>query len=306
MRLATFLVPDETPGGATTRQRTGVVDGDDLVDLTDPAVGLPGDMTALLGLGDEAWERVRTAPATAARRWGLEQVELLAPVTLPPKILAIGLNYRSHIAEMGHAVPEHQYWFNKQRTAVTGPTGDILIPGVSEQVDYEGELGVVIRRRAKSVPAARWLDVIAGFTVVNDVSVRDWQAHSPTFTMGKSFDTHCPLGPWIVTADEVGDVRALRLRTWVNGELRQDATTEDLIFGPDEMVEYLTTAFPLEPGDLLLTGTPSGVGAGFRPPRWLRSGDVVRIEIERVGVLENRVAHEPPAAPPPDPVVADA
>lgn len=303
MRLATFLVPDETPAGPITRQRTGVVDGDDLIDLTDPEIGLPGDMTALLNLGEHAWERAESAPGTSARRWGLDQVELLAPVTLPPKVLAIGMNYRAHVEELGREVPAHQYWFNKQRTAVTGPSGDILIPTVSEQVDYEGELGVVIRRRAKSIPAARWLDVVAGFTVVNDVSVRDWQAHSPTFTMGKSFDTHCPLGPWIVTPDEVGDVNDLALRTWVNGELRQDATTRDLIFRPDEMIEYLTTVFPLEPGDVLSTGTPSGVGAGFRPPRWLRAGDQVRIEIERVGVLENGVVGEPTTAPPPDPVV---
>jgi 2-keto-4-pentenoate hydratase/2-oxohepta-3-ene-1,7-dioic acid hydratase in catechol pathway len=303
VRLATFLVPDETPAGPMTRQHTGLVDGDDLVDLTDPAVGLPSDMTALLGLGDEAWERAAGAAGTSARRWGLEQVDLLAPVTLPPKVLAIGMNYRAHVEEFGRELPAHQVWFNKQRTAVTGPSGDVLVPAVSDQVDYEGELGVVIRRRAKRVPAARWLDVVAGFTVVNDVSVRDWQAHSPTFTMGKSFDTHCPLGPWIVTPDEVGDVRDLRIRTWVNGELRQDASTEDLIFGPDEMIEYLTTVFPLEPGDLLLTGTPSGVGAGLRPQKWLESGDVVRIEIGRVGVLENRIVDEPPAAPPPEPVV---
>jgi 2-keto-4-pentenoate hydratase/2-oxohepta-3-ene-1,7-dioic acid hydratase in catechol pathway len=303
MRLATFLVPDETPAGPTTRQHTGVVDGDDLVDLTDPVVGLPADMSALLGLGDEAWERAESAASTTARRWGLEQVELLAPVTLPPKVLAIGMNYRAHVEELGRDLPAHQYWFNKQRTAVTGPSSDIVVPAVSRQVDYEGELGLVIRRRAKSVPAARWLEVVAGFTVVNDVSVRDWQAHSPTFTMGKSFDTHCPLGPWIVTPDEVGDVRSLSLRTWVNGDLRQDTTTGDMIFGPDEMIEYLTTVFPLEPGDVLSTGTPSGVGAGFAPPRWLEPGDVVRIEIEGVGVLENRVVDEPPAAPPPRPVV---
>ena len=301
MRLATFLVPGEAPEGASTRRHTGVLDGDDLVDLSDPAVGLPGDMITLLGLGDEAWERAARAPATGARRWGIESVELLAPVTSPPKVLAIGLNYRAHVEEMGRELPAHQYWFNKQRTSVTGPSADILVPPVSEQVDYEGELGIVIRKWAKSVPASRWLDVVAGFTVVNDVSVRDWQAHSPTFTMGKSFDTHCPLGPWIVTPDEVGDVRGLSLRTWVNGELRQDSSTADLIFGPDEMIEYLTTVFPLEPGDVLSTGTPSGVGAGFRPPRWLKHGDVVRVEVERVGVLENRVVGHPPAAPPPDP-----
>jgi len=297
VRLVTFLGPDETPAGPSTRQRTGVVVGDEVVDLTDPAIGLPGDMTELLGLGSEAMERAGAAQRSRARRWGLPDVELRAPVTMPPKILAIGMNYRAHVAEMGREPPEHQYWFNKQRTSVTGPRQPITVPVVSDQVDYEGELAIVIGRRAKSVPASSWLDVVAGFTVVNDVSVRDWQQHSPTFTMGKSFDTHCPMGPWIVTPDEVGDTASLALRTWVNGELRQDASTADLIFGPAEMIEYLTTAFPLEPGDVLATGTPSGVAAGMKPPRWLRAGDRVRIEIERIGSIENPVVAEKSPAP---------
>ena len=192
---------------------------------------------------------------------------LLAPVPAPPKVLGIGMNYRAHVAEMGRQPPEYQYWFNKQRTCVVGPGHPIDVPAVSEQVDYEGELGIVIGRRAKSVPADRWLEVVAGFTVVNDVSVRDWQARTPTFTMGKSFDTHGPTGPFIVTPDEVGDPGALALRTWVNGELRQDSTTADLIFTCGEMIEYLTTVFPLEPGDVVATGTPAGVGMGFDPPR---------------------------------------
>jgi 2-keto-4-pentenoate hydratase/2-oxohepta-3-ene-1,7-dioic acid hydratase in catechol pathway len=301
MRLASFLAPEETAGSLRT-PRTGVVDGDDVVDLTSSGVDLPGDMTALLGLGDAALDAARGAAAGEARRWRLEDVKLLAPVPLPPKVLAIGMNYRAHVAEMGREPPEHQYWFNKQRTCVVGPGEPIVVPRVSDQVDYEGELGIVIGRRAKSVRAGRWLDVVAGFTVLNDVSVRDWQAHSPTFTMGKSFDTHCPMGPWIVTPDELGDPLALSLRTWVNGELRQDATTADLIFTPDQMIEYLTTVFPLEPGDVLATGTPAGVAAGMRPPRWLRPGDSVRIEISGVGMLENPVAAEPAPTPAPEPV----
>jgi 2-keto-4-pentenoate hydratase/2-oxohepta-3-ene-1,7-dioic acid hydratase in catechol pathway len=303
MRLASFLVPQETAAGPAPTPRTGVVDGDDLVDLTGPPLGLPGDMVALLGLGQPAMEAARGAASSEAHRWRLEEVELLAPVPVPPKVLAIGMNYRAHVAEMGREPPEHQYWFNKQRTCVVGPADAIVIPRVSEQVDYEGELGVVIGRRARSVPAARWLDVVAGFTVIDDVSVRDWQAHSPTFTMGKSFDTHCPSGPWIVTPDEVGDPLSLSLQTWVNGELRQRTSTADLIFTPAEMIEYLTTAFPLEPGDLLATGTPAGVAAGMRTPRWLRPGDTVRIEISRVGTLENPVVAEPAATPEPQPVV---
>ncbi len=281
-----------------------MVDGDEIVDLTVGPLGLPGDMTTFLSLGPQVMEAAASAATSGGRRWGLEDVTLLAPVPLPPKILAIGMNYRAHVEEMeemGRRLPEHQYWFNKQRTSVAAPEQEILIPAVSDQVDYEGELAIVIGRRAKAVPADRWLEVVAGFTVLNDVSVRDWQGHSPTFTVGKSFDTHCPMGPWLVTPDEVGDVGSLSLRTWVNGELRQDASTSDLIFTPSEMIEYLTTAFPLEPGDVLATGTPSGVGAGFRPQRWLRPGDRVRIEIERVGTLENPVAAEPAPAPRPAP-----
>ena len=207
----------------------------------------------------------------------------------PAKFLGIGMNYRAHVAEMGRQAPEYQYWFNKQRTCVVGPGHPIEIPVVSDQVDYEGELGIVIGRRAKDVPADRWLDVVAGFTVVNDVSVRDWQQRTPTFTMGKSFDTHGPTGPFLVTPDEVADPGALSLRTWVNDELRQDSSTSDLIFTCGQMIEYLTTVFPLEPGDVLATGTPGGVGMAFDPPRWLRPGDSVRIAIEGIGTLENPV-----------------
>jgi 2-keto-4-pentenoate hydratase/2-oxohepta-3-ene-1,7-dioic acid hydratase in catechol pathway len=290
VRLASFLPP--VPQGSSTGDlaaRTGLVAGDDLVDLTDPSVGLPGGMPELLAEGPEALARAGAAASTGARRWPLGQVTLLAPVPLPPKVLAIGMNYRAHVAEMGREPPEYQYWFNKQRTCVVGPGHPIEVPAVSDQVDYEGELGLVIGRRAKSVPAARWLEVVAGFTVVNDVSVRDWQARTPTFTMGKSFDTHGPMGPWLVTPDEVGDAGHLTLRTWVNDELRQSSTTADLIFDCGAMIEYLTTVFPLEPGDVVSTGTPAGVGMGFQPPRWLRPGDTVRIEIERVGTLINPV-----------------
>jgi 2-keto-4-pentenoate hydratase/2-oxohepta-3-ene-1,7-dioic acid hydratase in catechol pathway len=160
-------------------------------------------------------------------------------------------------------------------------------------VDYEGELGFVIGTRCRHVPADRAREVIAGYTIVNDVSVRDWQLRTPTMTMGKSFDTHGPTGPSLVTADEIGDPHGLELRTWVNGELRQEARTDELLFDCWEMVEHLTTAFTLEPGDVIATGTPAGVGAGMSPPAWLVPGDVVRIDIEGIGVLENPVIAEP-------------
>jgi 2-keto-4-pentenoate hydratase/2-oxohepta-3-ene-1,7-dioic acid hydratase in catechol pathway len=288
MRLVSFVEPD-----APSVVMTGVVVDDDVVDLTDPSVGLPGDMTEFLVAGPAALERAEAATGSGARRLALAQVHLRPPVPHPAKVLGIGLNYASHVAETGATRPEHQVWFNKQRTCVIGPGEAIEIPRVSAQVDYEGELAMIIGRRCRHVRAADAATVVAGFTVLNDVTVRDWQMRTPTWTLGKSFDTHGPVGPWIVTSDEVGDPHRLRLRTWVNGDLRQDASTDDLIFSCWEQIEYLSTVFTLEPGDIISTGTPAGVGMGFDPPRWLADGDVVRIEIERVGTLENHVVAEP-------------
>jgi 2-keto-4-pentenoate hydratase/2-oxohepta-3-ene-1,7-dioic acid hydratase in catechol pathway len=237
------------------------------------------------------------APRTGATRHALQAVRRHAPVPDPPTILGIGMNYHAHIAELGREQPEWQYWFNKQRTAIAGPGEPIVLPAVSEMVDYEGELAMVIGRRCQYVPAARAFEAVAGFTVVNDVSVRDWQWRTPTFTMGKSFDTHAPCGPELVTMDELGDPGDLGLQTWVNDQLRQDSRTSDLIFGLREMVEYLTSAFPLEPGTIIATGTPAGVGAGFDPPRFLRDGDVVRIAIEGIGELRNPVVQGESSGP---------
>jgi 2-keto-4-pentenoate hydratase/2-oxohepta-3-ene-1,7-dioic acid hydratase in catechol pathway len=294
VRLISFTVAG---AAAADRSRPGLVVGDEVVDLSDPVVGLPSDMADLLALGPAALERARGAASSAAARVPLEAVHRTAPVPAPPVILAIGMNYRAHVAEMGREPPEYQYWFNKQRTSIAGPGDAIVLPTVSSMVDYEGELAMVIGRRCQHIPAARALEVVAGFTVINDVSARDWQWRTPTFTMGKSFDTHAPCGPEIVTTDELGDPGALAIRTWVNEELRQDSTTADLIFNCAEMIEYLTTAFPLEPGTVIATGTPAGVGAGFDPPRFLAAGDEVRIEIEGIGVLSNPVAQAPPPVP---------
>jgi 2-keto-4-pentenoate hydratase/2-oxohepta-3-ene-1,7-dioic acid hydratase in catechol pathway len=297
MRLLSFVGPSQSEGGIGA-VRTGLVDGEEVVELSGPDVGLPGEMATLLGLGPEALATARAAGRTRAARHELGSLRIAPPVVLPPKVLAIGMNYRAHIAEIGGKTPEHQVWFNKQRTCVVGPGDAIEVPRVSECVDYEGELAFVIGRRARHVDGADAMKVIAGFTVLNDVSVRDWQWRSPTWTMGKSFDTHGPTGPWLVTPDELGDPQGLRLRTWVNGELRQDASTDDMVFSCSDMVEHLSSAFTLEPGDVISTGTPSGVGMGFDPPRWLRAGDSVRIEIEGVGVLENPVAPEADATAP--------
>ena len=273
--------------------RLGAVAGDGIVDLSAAAPDLPTDMLDLLEAGTPAFERVGDAVASASNALALADVRLEAPIARPPKILAVGLNYADHVAEAGMKTPEHPMIFNKQSTSVAGPYDPFHAPRASRALDYEGELGIVIGRACRHVPADRAHEVIAGYTVVNDVSVRDWQMRVPTFTMGKSWDTHCPLGPWIATADEVGDPHTLGIRTWVNGELRQDSNTKHLIFDCFHLVEHLSTAFTLEPGDVIPTGTPSGVGAVMDPRQFLKAGDVVRIEIERIGAIENAVIDEP-------------
>ena len=285
MRLATF-----TESGVT---RLGAVLDDGLVDLAAAAPELPREMVALLAAGPAALQRARDAAAPAGARLALDAVTLEAPVLRPPKFLAIGLNYADHVAESGAQTPKFPTVFNKQSTCVTGPHAPVHLPRASSSVDYEGELGFVIGRRCRHVPKARAREVIAGYLVVNDVSARDWQLRVPTWTMGKSFDTHGPIGPWLTTADEVGDPHGLRVRTWVNGELRQDSNTKQLIFDCSALVEYLSTAFTLEPGDVIATGTPSGVGALMKPPQLLRAGDVVRIEIDGLGALDNPFVPEP-------------
>lgn len=284
MKLATF-----THDGVT---RIGLVEGQEVVDVTAAQPYLPRDMLALLEAGPDALEVAREAAATAPRL-ALADVRLEAPIARPPKFLAVGLNYADHVAESDMETPEHPLIFNKQSSCVTGPTDPFHVPKVSHVLDYEGELGFVIGRRCRHVSRDDAADVIAGYTVVNDVSVRDWQLRVPTWTMGKSFDTHGPIGPWIVTTDEIGDPHRLALRTWVNGELRQESNTKQLIFDCFALVEHLSQAFTLEPGDLIATGTPSGVGIAAKPPKLLKAGDVVRIEIEGIGEIENPVIDEP-------------
>jgi 2-keto-4-pentenoate hydratase/2-oxohepta-3-ene-1,7-dioic acid hydratase in catechol pathway len=276
----------------------GVVLEDEVVDLAAAAPDLPREMTALLAAGEAALRRAAGAAASARDRLPLASHELAAPVLRPPKFLGIGLNYADHVAEAGLEAPKLPTVFNKQSTCATGPRDPIHLPRVSQALDYEGELGFVVGRRCRHVPRARAHEVIAGYCVVNDVSVRDWQLRVPTWTMGKSFDTHGPLGPWLTTADEVGDPHGLRLRTWVNGELRQDSNTKNLIFDCFAIVEHLSTAFTLEPGDVVATGTPGGVGIAMKPPQLLRAGDRVRVEIEGLGALENPVVDEPETANP--------
>ena len=271
-----------------------VVAGDDLLDVSDRpelAGGIPG----FLAGGRAAFEAISHA-ARSAERFPLAQVELLAPIARPPKFLAIGLNYADHVKETNLEPPGFPVFFNKQTTCIAGPHDPIHRPRISALLDYEGELAVVIGRRCRHVPADRALEVIGGYLVANDVTVRDWQFKSPTMTLGKSFDTHGPIGPWLVTADEVRDPQDLRIRTWVNGALVQDASTREMIFGCAEQIATLSTAFTLEPGDIVSTGTPAGVGIVRKPPLLLTPGDVVKVEIEGLGAIENRVIEEPETA----------
>jgi 2-keto-4-pentenoate hydratase/2-oxohepta-3-ene-1,7-dioic acid hydratase in catechol pathway len=284
MKLATF-----THGGST---RIGLVEADGVADLAAAAPSLPREMVAFLEAGPEALQAAQAAVA-GAPRLALSAVRLEAPIARPPKFLAVGLNYADHVAEAGLETPAHPTIFNKQSTCVTGPGGGVHLPRASHVLDYEGELGFVIGQRCRHVSREDAADVIAGYLIVNDVSVRDWQLRVPTWTMGKSFDTHGPIGPWIVTSDELRDPHQARLRTWVNGELRQDSNTKELIFDCFQLVEHLSTAFTLEPGDVVATGTPSGVGIASKPPRLLEVGDVMRVEIEGIGALENSVVAEP-------------
>ena len=222
----------------------------------------------------------------------LAEVELLAPILNPGKVLAIGLNYGDHIEESGMDAPKHQVWFNKQHNCINGPYAPINLPSVSTALDYEAELCVVIGKRCKHVPRERAHEVIAGFCVGNDVSVRDWQLRVPTFQIGKSFDTHGPIGPYLVTSDEVGDPHTLDIRCLVNGEERQHSNTEHLIFDCFDAIAHLTQAFTLDVGDVLFMGTPAGVGVAMKPPVFLKEGDVVRVEIEKLGYIENTVVAE--------------
>jgi len=282
MKLVTFTEGDST--------RIGIVSGNEVADLG--GTDLPNEMIALLAAGDEVLAQAASA-AESAPRLALSDVKLESPILRPPKILAVGLNYADHVEESGMKTPENPMIFNKQSTSAHGPFEPFHRPRYSTALDYEGELAIVIGKNCRHVSRDRAQDVIAGYTVCNDVSVRDWQLRVPTFTMGKSNDTHCPLGPWIVTSDEVGDPHTLDLKTWVNGELRQSTNTKNLIFDCFTLIEHLSTAFTLEVGDVIATGTSGGVGIAMKPPKFLVPGDVVKIAIERIGEIEASVIEEP-------------
>lgn len=284
MKLVTFTHNHETRVGAVVDGF--VVDGKNNTKI-------PLTMLEFLNAGSSALDAMRQQIDSGLGRIALDQVKLHAPVPRPGKYLGISLNYADHIEETGRDKPEYPSFFTKQSTCVIGPGDAIHRPKVSDKLDYEGELAFVIGTRCRHVPVDKAHQVIAGFTIANDVSVRDWQFRSPTFTLGKSFDTHGPLGPWIVTGDEITDPHNLNLKTWIDGELRQNSNTRNMIFNCYEMVAYLSQAMTLEPGDVIATGTPAGVGVKMKPRGYMLPGQTARIEIEGIGTLVNPVVEEP-------------
>ncbi|MFT6489795.1 MAG: 2-keto-4-pentenoate hydratase/2-oxohepta-3-ene-1,7-dioic acid hydratase in catechol pathway [Parvibaculaceae bacterium] len=291
MRLVTFTQD------TTSTPRIGVLYDDNIVDLSQAAPSLPTDMIGLLAAGEEAMATARAATGSLVK---LNDVTLQSPLLHPQKILAAGLNYKDHLAEL-HAInpdfpqPKVPIIFNKQTTSVTGPYAPIYLPEESAQMDYEGELAVVIGKRCRRVPLERAMEVVAGYTICNDVTIRDWQLASQTMTMGKSWDSHCPLGPALVTPDEV-DGRQLDFKLFVNGEERQTSNTRELLFDIPALISHLSTAFTLEPGDVIVTGTTSGVAAFMPGSPWLKVGDVVRVEFDQLGHIENTVEADPVGA----------
>jgi len=275
------------------KAKLGLVEGERVVDLSATAPELPSEPAAALASAGGVEGLVRIA-AGAADSLPLSEVELLSPAR-PRKYVAIALNYADHIAETGMEAPEVPTFFSKHVTCVVGPGAGIHKPKVSDRLDYEGELAVVIGRRCRHVPVEQAQEAIAGYTIANDVSVRDWQMRTRTMMIGKSFDTHGPLGPWLVTGDELGDPHNLGIRTFVNDEQRQDGNTSDMVFNCFQQVSHLSEAFTLEPGDVIATGTPAGVGSAVQPfpEGLLKVGDEVRVEIDGIGELRNTVVPEP-------------
>jgi 2-keto-4-pentenoate hydratase/2-oxohepta-3-ene-1,7-dioic acid hydratase in catechol pathway len=287
MKLITFVQEGQTRLGA-------LVDGERVYDLNRLDQRLPAEMIAFLEAGESAHATAMEALAGASPEQGLSlaDVTLKAPVPRPGKIICIGQNYLAHAQESNASAPPFPIIFAKYANSVIAHGEPIVIPAAVEKPDYEGELAVVIGRRGRNIPEAEALDYVAGYMPLNDVSARDWQGRTSQWVLGKTPDTFCPMGPALVTADEVPDVQNLSLRTIIGGEVLQEGHTSLMIFSVAHLIWDMSRVMTLEPGDVIATGTPAGIGAARTPPRWLRPGDVVRIEIEKVGVLENPVVAE--------------
>jgi 2-keto-4-pentenoate hydratase/2-oxohepta-3-ene-1,7-dioic acid hydratase in catechol pathway len=264
----------------------GVVAGDTVVGLA--AAGFP-DMLSVIAGGEQARSRIE-GWAGAVRP--LAAVTLLAPIPRPPKLICVGLNYRDHAIETGMKLPEAPTIFAKFTTAVIGPGETIVLPRSEARPDYEAEFAFVVGRGGRHIPAARWREHVFGYTILNDVSARDYQMATTQWTIGKSFDTFAPMGPWIVTADEIDDPHDLDIQLTIGGQTLQSSNTGQLIFKIPDLVAYLSSVFTLEPGDVVSTGTPAGVGFARTPPRYLAPGDEVVVSIEGIGELRNPVAAE--------------
>jgi len=284
MKLATF-----SAGGAP---ELGIVQGEAVVSISRARPGLASEMVDLIARWIEVEREVRGVAATPTDAIPLDAVRLLAPIRRPGKIMAIGLNYADHIAESGLGEPKDQIWFSKAVTAVNGPFDPIQIPKVSQAVDYEAEMVAVIGAGGRHIARTDAAKAVFGYCVGNDATERAWQHRTTQWVLGKSFDSHAPFGPWITTADEVADPHALAIRGLVNGEVRQDSNTRHLVFNVFDQIAHLSEAMTLEPGDLIYTGTPGGVGAAMKPMRFLKAGDLVRVEIEGLGAIENPCADE--------------
>jgi acylpyruvate hydrolase len=270
MRLATFAPNAQKP-------QAGIIDGQRIT-------GLGSDMISVISAG--------TVPPAAGPSYDLRDVKLLAPIPRPPKLICVGLNYRDHAAETNLEIPKVPTIFNKFPNVVIGPGDNIVLPRVSDRPDYEAEFAFVIGRGGRYIPAARAMEHVFGYTIVNDVSARDYQMATSQWLMGKTFDTFAPMGPWIVTADEIPDPHSLDIWLEINGERLQSSNTRELIFKIPELIEFISRVVTLETGDVVITGTPAGVGFARKPPRYLKPGDRVSITVERIGTLTNSVIAE--------------
>lgn len=301
MRLGMFASRPAGPGHLGLWLEDGVLDltalgrkrdcaGLDLTSLEKLLAGHPEALPRLAGITADLLESsTREELASEGLLLPFSEINTLAPLSNPNKIVCVGLNYRDHCAEHGAEPPPHPILFAKFSTALTGPGCPIVKPAATHQLDYETELAVVIARRGKNIPRAEAMNYVAGYTIFNDVSARDIQFGDRQWLRGKTYDTFAPIGPHLVTADEVPDPQNLRLRCWVNGELRQDGNTASMIFDVPSLIAFISEVVTLLPGDLIATGTPAGVGVFRQPPVFLQPGDRIRMEIEKLGVLENYV-----------------
>jgi 2-keto-4-pentenoate hydratase/2-oxohepta-3-ene-1,7-dioic acid hydratase in catechol pathway len=279
-------------GGGTA---LGAVEGASVVDLAAGDASVPRDLAALIAAGPTGLASVKAAAAKApaAAKLALSSVKAALPIARPPKLICVGLNYALHAKEGGHPIPTYPSFFLRVPTSLTAPGAPVIRPKCSIQLDYECELTIVIGKGGRHIPESKALDHVFGYTLFNDVSVRDFQRKTTQWTPGKNFDSTGPLGPWVVTSDELPPgASGLRIQTRVNGEVMQDSNTSDMIFSTANIIATLSEFMTLEPGDVIATGTPSGVAHARKPPAWMKAGDTVEVELEGIGVLSNPIVDE--------------